>query len=160
MFQQVLYYPHRRGWSYLNLLYSHRCIVLPAQAGMIPQRRLKMKKTLSITRTGGDDPSPRPSWIKTSLYYPHRRGWSWLQTRYPFLRRVLPAQAGMILLLCSLVFLLECITRTGGDDPSITFYPYDICEVLPAQAGMIPLKKHRPPVLIRITRTGGDDPTR
>ena len=90
-------YPHTRGWSYCCNLFRWRIPVIPAHAGMILTSVFNSIKSVSYTRTRGDDPA-WPRLIPASLtLYPHTRGWSYTLFFTLSILFVIPAHAGMIL---------------------------------------------------------------
>ena len=48
--------------------------VLPARAGVIPNKSTKQSRLISTTRTSGGDPMPCFDMPDFGLYYPHERG--------------------------------------------------------------------------------------
>ena len=134
--------------------------------------------TAHITRTCGDDPTNIWGYRGGDKYYPHMRGWSCHECDDSLTCEILPAHAGMILWGVVDVSCHNYITRTCGDDPTIspldpismTYYPHMLgwsCKyikerskkiILPAHAGMIPSKAIWVSRTANITRTCGDDP--
>ena len=125
---------------------------------MIPGKTVEKRKTKSYPCTSGDDPIPfMLVTIPTELSL-HKRGWSYGHEKRHCYRRVIPAQAGMILCTWFYKNLWSRYPCTSGDDPMGGRYKlvvvwlslhkrgwsYYACRqmyygfVIPAQAGMIP----------------------
>ena len=73
------YYPHMRGWSFMFPDDALLGCILPAHAGMIPTTSVTFGESENITRTCGDDPRQNERRSRFCKYYPHMRGWSFLQ---------------------------------------------------------------------------------
>ena len=126
----------------------------------------------------GDDPKMANIIDELLGFYPHERGWSRLIKALWLSLWVLPAWAGMILVLKIWAKTHWRFTRMSGDDPKKpkqeislnVFYPHERgwslpfrfllskCEVLPAWAGMILSVKILKGNFLRFTRMSGDDP--
>ena len=126
---------------------------------MILILKQKTLKFSSITRTCGGDPSCFIGQAFNFRYYPHIRGWS----RTRFTKRtwldVLPALAGVILIVLAGWNDDSCITRTCGGDPGFQTLDDDGDWVLPAHAGVILQVSLENIEKISITRTCGGDPS-
>ena len=134
-FWDSIYYPHMRGWSWLEKIRFYPEIILPAHAGMILTIWLSTHFAENITRTCGDDPESRNDTDLSYPYYPHMRGWSlFLLVGYPWYL-ILPAHAGMILPLKTWRSKLLNITRTCGDDPQDKSHSRLNCSYYPHMRG-------------------------
>ena len=88
-----------RGWSYTTTKTPYKPSVLPAHAGVILFKKIFIKTLDSITRTCGGDPDSELVFSSEYAYYPHMRGWSWNLEEGSVRFCVLPAHAGVILIL-------------------------------------------------------------
>ena len=70
------YYPHMRGWSCNEYVFTEPTLILPAHAGMILYVSRWCLTRMHITRTCGDDPNDICHFWRKREYYPHMRGWS------------------------------------------------------------------------------------
>ncbi len=154
----LTFYPHARGWSLNKFSFRNGIQVLPACAGVIPFRRLLLSSKVCFTRMRGGDPVLSNGEKMRVEFYPHARGWSRLHQYSIVQAIVLPACAGVILILIAPSSAWSCFTRMRGGDPDINagcannlmFYPHargwsqiterelNGYEVLPACAGVIP----------------------
>ena len=118
---------HKRGWSLSASSMSNQTPVIPAQAGMILNNYFLSSKKGSYPCTSGDDPAWAKHEIQSSKLSLHKRGWSWLSVLLEKQRRVIPAQAGMILPLSDPFIIVICYPCTSGDDPTYwTYSMYDL----------------------------------
>ena len=106
-----------RGWSHLETNILLTTLVLPAHAGVIPLDQAPRILSVGITRTCGGDPDISAIVILVEAYYPHMRGWSYMEGLSTISTPVLPAHAGVILKIAILVLGIVGITRTCGGDP-------------------------------------------
>ena len=109
-----LFYPQPRGWSYSYKIDHDTFIVLPATAGMIPRLKSPRLDTEGSTRNRGDDPIRLAVAQDESEFYPQPRGWSYVSLYGIYVDEVLPATAGMILMLGLVICGFLCSTRNRG----------------------------------------------
>ena len=169
---------HKRGWSCFVAILHQFFPVIPAQAGMIQSHNHKPHLICSYPCTSGDD--PRCASISSCLkaLSLHKRGWSWWISWTPFSRKVIPAQAGMILNEQAKQTSSGGYPCTSGDDPwvgyciprtwrlslhkrgwsSIDSRCCSMRSVIPAQAGMILLHWSIWHINASYPCTSGDDP--
>ena len=114
-FWDSIYYPHMRGWSWLEKIRFYPEIILPAHAGMI----------LTGTKFS----------VMNFKYYPHMRGWSSQYGYLPILLKILPAHAGMIPFPSGRLSMISYITRTCGDDPAIENMTFKTAKYYPHMRG-------------------------
>ena len=99
VFWKIMFYPHERGWSCYDGKNFETITVLPAWAGMILLFRFFVLGSLRFTRMSGDDPIRNAVACIDCAFYPHERGWSIINRVLLFFNLVLPAWAGMILII-------------------------------------------------------------
>ena len=109
--------PRMRGWSWQKACTEMHISVIPANAGVILKVWQVMLRIFCYPRECGGDPIKRCQGAMCFLLSPRMRGWSypgriWHQTRW-----VIPANAGVILLLPALVRHYNCYPRECGGDP-------------------------------------------
>ena len=145
---------------------------------MIPQVEMVLSNKANFTRTSGGDPNQILNTLLSKQFYPHERGWS-LPSTFPWtLYPILPARAGVILVVSIYLKTFEHFTRTSGGDPEIEwwwktnwkFYPHErgwswckcygayCCNILPARAGVILVFALSIKPSSYFTRTSGGDP--
>ena len=148
---------HKRGWSCSSQTSSNTLRVIPAQAGMILPYIVTYIWRRGYPCTSGDDPETLGTindLLKLSL---HKRGWSWNPACEWYRRKVIPAQAGMILTSAMPWNASLSYPCTSGDDPAFRWNEKVLGwlslhkrgwsrymgntdykgKVIPAQAGMI-----------------------
>src|SRR5690625_1428555 len=116
--------PHRRGWSVVGATLLCPAVVLPAQAGVVPNGNLPSAASRGAPRTGGGGPLTPEDVERTGECSPHRRGWSLVEIS----RHRHAAGA----------------PRTGGGGPTTAAATTTSTPVLPAQAGGGPPAPARP----------------
>ena len=118
--------------------------VLPAHAGVIPEKKKLQKSTNCITRTCGGDPDKAFASDFGSPYYPHMRGWSQVELFQTLAIFVLPAHAGVILAEQQEILKANRITRTCGGDPETIPAANAQTEYYPHMRGWSCRPKRRP----------------
>ena len=147
-----------RGWSFLISNKQNSSYILPAHAGMILRHCLYRRTLYDITRTCGDDPASPRNAKQIVWYYPHMRGWSWLEKIRFYPEIILPAHAGMILTGTKFsVMNFKYYPHMRGWSSQYGYLPI-LLKILPAHAGMILNREMIQIYHIHITRTCGDDP--
>ncbi len=171
--------PHPRGWSHAGAGLGARHPLLPAPAGMVPQRRRRRCGRGPAPRTRGDGPWERGASEPTPPCSPHPRGWSLAEQQRGAAVVLLPAPAGMVPSATSRAPCPLAAPRTRGDGPRGLLRPSSLrgCSphprgwsrrhgpgvreglLLPAPAGMVLPAGPRNPDLPAAPRTRGDGPT-
>ena len=151
-----------RGWSSGDWIGITIVCILPAYAGVIPRFWDKEDPNAYSSRVCGGDPQFQYFCPLQQQFFPRMRGWSSECVTITYKLRILPAYAGVILLLFIIFIVFENSSRVCGGDPVIKtafnaqfeFFPrmrgwsYHIhlwsklISILPAYAGVIPLNYH------------------
>ncbi len=66
--QQILFFPHMRGWSIEQILLVRLKILFPAHAGVIHYQVILLNLLDTFSRTCGGDPSDRPSTLASNSF--------------------------------------------------------------------------------------------
>ena len=134
--------------------------VLPAHAGMVPDRSPPPCSSACAPRARGDGPGDTETVVPRAPCSPRTRGWSpWsCESKKP--RRVLPAHAGMVPLSFHRSYKsYRCSPRTRGWSPQAARLD-EASRVLPAHAGMVPAGRRSPTPRAGAPRARGDGPRR
>ena len=108
---------HKRGWSWKHWTNLSIKQVIPAQAGMILSSHLVRSISVGYPCTSGDDPGPLSRMNNHSRLSLHKRGWSPILHNNKLHLKVIPAQAGMILINTKSESTSYSYPCTSGDDP-------------------------------------------
>ncbi len=152
--------PRTRGWSHHRPGPDGRARVLPAHAGMVPATRFPPQASRSASRARGDGPVREPYSMTFHECSPRTRGWSPAPRRPRVADRVLPAHAGMVL-----VVVVDprgdCgAPRARGDGPRRERADQGDDECSPRTRGWsVPARCRSCPGTRRAPRARGDGPT-
>ena len=167
-----------RGWSSGDWIGITIVCILPAYAGVIPRFWDKEDPNAYSSRVCGGDPQFQYFCPLQQQFFPRMRGWSSECVTITYKLRILPAYAGVILLLFIIFIVFENSSRVCGGDPVIKtafnaqfeFFPrmrgwsYHIhlwsklISILPAYAGVIRSIVEYPIIVSDSSRVCGGDP--
>ncbi len=88
--------PRTRGWSHLDDHDAPERGVVPAHAGVVPERPRPSRRARGGPRARGGGPAARPAAGPGPWWSPRTRGWSHGEQRQPQLGEVVPAHAGVV----------------------------------------------------------------
>ena len=91
--------PRTRGWSRPDPAEASPPHLLPAHAGMVPHAKEDCGNSRAAPRARGDGPSDNLSTVTVRPCSPRMRGWSRVHNRTSEVRFLLPAHAGMVLVM-------------------------------------------------------------
>ena len=114
---------HKRGWSQSDVKELNCLLVSPAQAGMILIDQYLALSVSCYPCTSGDDPGWLDGIVGIDELSLHKRGWSCFNSKFVQNKKVIPAQAGMILAHYIKLLIRLGYPCTSGDDPS-TYLDY------------------------------------
>ena len=88
--------PRMRGWSETTSSITSKTSVIPANAGVILNKRIAEMELSSYPRECGGDPAKDNSWVYSGELSPRMRGWSLYGVKSYNNITVIPANAGVI----------------------------------------------------------------
>ena len=106
-----------RGWSYLFHLPCRTRTVIPANAGVILDMSGILQSMNGYPRECGGDPVPINFEMDDNRLSPRMRGWSWICQVFCRVWTVIPANAGVILIVNSTWIVPKSYPRECGGDP-------------------------------------------
>ena len=109
--------PHTRGCSRHRTIFTTANNVFPAYAGMFPMCHLARSTGSGFPRIRGDVPHQQTSSPHRTVFSPHTRGCSELNSRGNLFFPVFPAYAGMFLNVPFSTQHRKCFPRIRGDVP-------------------------------------------
>ena len=114
---ETKFFPRMRGWSLSINAQPLKVLILPAYAGVIPGSSQCWTIRNDSSRVCGGDPSEYRKKKSRVKFFPRMRGWSHSPLFFHLLLHILPAYAGVILVLSIISLKRIHSSRVCGGDP-------------------------------------------